>query len=80
MVDLDPLDADDSVFLQQIILNHYAYTGSSVAKFVLDDFENQSRNFVKVFPKDFKKVWLSKKTEQVVNNNIHVNEAFAKKA
>jgi glutamate synthase (NADPH/NADH) large chain len=26
-----------------------------VAKFVLDDLENQLRHFVKVFPKDYKK-------------------------
>ena len=36
------------------------YTGSTVAKFVLDDFENQLKNFVKVFPKDFKKVLLKR--------------------
>ena len=39
-----------------MIQRHYAYTGSTVAKFVLDDFENQLKNFVKVFPKDYKKV------------------------
>jgi glutamate synthase (NADPH/NADH) large chain len=32
-----------------------------VARFVLDDFENQLRNFVKVFPKDYKKALLEKK-------------------
>ena len=63
MVDLDPLDASDSAYLQQMILNHYAYTGSSVAKFVLDDFENQLKNFFKVFPRDYKKALLSKKEE-----------------
>jgi len=63
MVDLDPLDASDSAYLQQMILNHYAYTGSSVAKFVLDDFENQLKNFFKVFPRDYKKALLSKKED-----------------
>jgi glutamate synthase (NADPH/NADH) large chain len=45
-----------------MIEKHYAYTSSKVARFVLDDFENQLRNFVKVFPKDYKKVLLEKKT------------------
>ena len=39
-----------------MIHSHYEYTDSTVAKFVLDDFENQLKNFVKVFPKDYKKV------------------------
>jgi glutamate synthase (NADPH/NADH) large chain len=38
-----------------MISKHYAYTGSTVARFVLDDFENQLKNFVKVFPRDYKK-------------------------
>jgi glutamate synthase (NADPH/NADH) large chain len=56
MVDLDPLDADDAQVLNDMITRHYAYTGSTVARFVLDDFENQLKNFIKVFPKDYKKV------------------------
>ncbi len=61
MVDLDPLDADDAVVLQDMITRHYAHTGSAVAKFVLGDLENQLKNFVKVFPKDYKKVLAQKK-------------------
>lgn len=56
MVDLDPVSQEDIAELQDMIQRHYAYTGSSVAKFVLDDFENQLKSFVKVFPKDYKKV------------------------
>ncbi|MFN8252924.1 MAG: glutamate synthase large subunit [Ferruginibacter sp.] len=60
MVDLDPVDADDAVVLRQMIQKHFDNTGSTVAKFVLGDFENQLRNFVKVFPRDYKKVLLQK--------------------
>ena len=38
-----------------MISKHFEYTRSTVAKFVLDDFENQLKNFIKVFPKDYKK-------------------------
>jgi glutamate synthase (NADPH/NADH) large chain len=55
MVDLDPLTAEDAQVLNDMITRHYAYTGSTVARFVLDDFENQLKNFIKVFPKDYKK-------------------------
>jgi glutamate synthase (NADPH) large chain len=60
MVDLDPVGRQDADELKDMIQLHYAYTGSTVAKFVLDDFENQLQHFVKVFPTDYKKVLLEK--------------------
>jgi glutamate synthase (NADPH/NADH) large chain len=60
MVELDPLDQDDAHWLNEMISKHYKYTGSSVAKFVLDDMDNQLRNFIKVFPTDYKKVLQTK--------------------
>jgi glutamate synthase (NADPH/NADH) large chain len=56
MVDLDPVDADDAAELRDLIENHFLHTGSTVARFVLDDLDNQLRHFVKVFPRDYKKV------------------------
>ena len=61
MIDLDDLTEEDESIIHTMILNHYNYTISSVAKFILDDFENQKLHFVKVFPKDYKKVLLKKK-------------------
>jgi glutamate synthase (NADPH/NADH) large chain len=56
MVDLDPVAAQDAAELRDMIENHFLHTGSTVARFVLDDFDNQLRHFVKVFPRDYKKV------------------------
>lgn len=64
MVDLDPVTNGDSTELKDMIENHFAYTGSTVAKFILDDFENQLKNFVKIFPRDYKKV-LKEKSKTV---------------
>ena len=64
MIDLDPVDQDDAIVLNDLIAKHYAYTASTVAKFVLGDFESQLKNFIKVFPKDYKKV-LSDKKEKI---------------
>jgi glutamate synthase (NADPH) large chain len=61
MVDLDKVSEEDIDELKTMIQKHYAYTASTVAKFVLDDFENQLKNFVKVFPKDYKKALQNKK-------------------
>jgi glutamate synthase (NADPH/NADH) large chain len=58
MVDLDPVEEADKTELFRIISDHFKYTNSAVAKFVLEDFENQLKNFIKVFPKDYKKVLL----------------------
>ncbi|MFY9465641.1 MAG: glutamate synthase large subunit [Sediminibacterium sp.] len=56
MADLDPLNAEDAAVLQSMISKHQQYTNSTVAKFILNDFDNQLKNFVKVFPRDYKKV------------------------
>jgi glutamate synthase (NADPH/NADH) large chain len=50
-----------------MIQRHYVYTGSTVAKFVLDDFDNQLHHFVKVFPTDYKKVLRAATPAPVVN-------------
>ncbi|RXK87175.1 glutamate synthase large subunit [Filimonas effusa] len=63
MVDLDPLDHEDAALLKQMITQHYNTTGSTVAKFVLDDFESQLHHFLKVFPRDYKAVLQTQKTK-----------------
>ena len=62
MVDLDCIEDEDEQLLRELINKHYEYTNSTVAKFVLNDFENQLKNFVKVFPKDYKMVLKQKAT------------------
>ena len=56
MVDLDPLVASDVAQVQEMVSRHYEYTGSSVARFILDDWENQLPHFIKVFPQEYKRV------------------------
>jgi len=55
MVDLDTPDSNDEKFLHEMINRQFSLTGSTVARFILNDFENQIKSFVKVFPKDYKK-------------------------
>jgi len=61
MVDLDPVDGEDEKVLRHMIAQHYQLTNSTVAKFILNDFENQLKNFIKVFPKDYKKILVDTK-------------------
>jgi glutamate synthase (NADPH/NADH) large chain len=67
MVDLDKVDDEDVQWLHSMILKHYQYTGSTVAKFLLDDIENQLKNFIKVFPRDYKRVLFEKKEKARVD-------------
>ena len=67
MIDLDKLEEHDEKLLHEMISKHYKYTNSTVANFLLNDFENQLKNFVKVFPKDYKKVLKEKRIAPVVN-------------
>ena len=66
MVDLDPVDEESSLQLRDLIEKHYQCTQSSVAQFILADFDNQIQHFVKVFPQDYKKVLLSRKIAKEV--------------
>lgn len=67
MVDLDTCDLNDKDELFSMIRKHFEYTGSTVAKFILEDLDNQLQHFVKVFPSDYKKV-LQQKSEGVRQN------------
>ncbi|MEY3059059.1 MAG: glutamate synthase large subunit [Bacteroidota bacterium] len=62
MVDLDPLDQDDVAIVQQLLKEHFRSTNSTVAKFLLSDFDNQRVRFIKVFPRDYKSVLAKQKS------------------
>ncbi|MFT4204483.1 MAG: glutamate synthase large subunit [Chitinophagaceae bacterium] len=68
MVDLDPLDDEDIQALAEMLYKHSQYTGSTIANFILSDLENQIKNFVKVFPREYKHVLAVRKAALVVNS------------
>ena len=59
MVELEPLDAEDFVWLRHRVERHHHETGSEVAARLLADWALVSRSFVKVMPKDYKRVMLA---------------------
>ncbi|HEX7167549.1 MAG TPA: glutamate synthase subunit alpha, partial [Acidimicrobiales bacterium] len=56
MVDLDPLDEDDLDFLRSTVRRHATETDSTVAARLLARWHEAVRHFVKVMPKDYKRV------------------------
>lgn len=66
LVDLDPvIEVDDILTLQMMIQQHQRHTSSKLAKQVLADFDSLLPKFIKVFPRDYKRVLASKKTEEI---------------
>ena len=56
MVDIDPMEDEDRGWLRDIVRRHLAVTGSAVASRLLERWYNEVRAFVKVMPKDYKRV------------------------
>jgi glutamate synthase domain-containing protein 3 len=56
MVDIDPLDEKDEETVRQFVEKHFQFTSSPRAKFILDKWKDMIKNFVKVFPHDYKRV------------------------
>jgi glutamate synthase (NADPH/NADH) large chain len=56
MVDLEGLTAADEAFLQEIIERHVALTGSELSARILEDWRTARAQFVKVMPRDYKRV------------------------
>jgi glutamate synthase domain-containing protein 2/glutamate synthase domain-containing protein 1/glutamate synthase domain-containing protein 3 len=56
-VDLEPLlEAQDVQILRDLVARHMELTGSSRAKWILDNWHEVNGRFIKVFPHEFKRV------------------------
>ncbi len=60
MVDLDDLTEEDVDILTGLITRHFESTGSDVARRILENRSFELEKFVKVFPRDYKKILLEK--------------------
>lgn len=58
-------DTYDSKELQQLITNHYNYTNSPLAKYILDNWATEVDRFMKVTPIEYKKVLKDEKMEAI---------------
>lgn len=70
MVDLEALEDDDIKMLKSLISNHFVYTESTVANYILDYWDEELNKFIKVMPKDFKQVLLKRKQTSVERKEV----------
>ena len=56
MVELQPLDPEDLVWLHDVVARHSSLTGSTLAKSLLSDWPRRSGQFTKIMPTDYQRV------------------------
>ncbi len=65
IVDLLPVEENEDVeLLKEMIQEHNKLTGSSVAKNILDNWETMLSKFIKVYPRDFRRVIEERKRKE----------------
>ncbi len=64
LVDLDELEKDDEEMLKGMITKHLNATGSEVAKGILNNWEEELKHFVKVYPRDYKRILSERKQKK----------------
>ncbi len=61
MIDFDPMDDGAQKELHHYLSNHAKFTNSKIAQHILVNWNNELQHFIKVMPKDFKRVLLQEK-------------------
>jgi glutamate synthase (NADPH) large chain len=56
MIDFDPINDEDLPIINNLIRNHMKYTHSALAKSIIDDLKAKVKHFIKVMPKEYKRV------------------------
>jgi glutamate synthase (ferredoxin) len=75
MVDLEPVElAEDVELLRRLIARHIEYTGSRLAARVLDTWEDSLKRFVKIMPRDYKRVLQAQAKAAAAGRDASFNE------
>ncbi|XP_024399147.1 glutamate synthase 1 [NADH], chloroplastic isoform X2 [Physcomitrium patens] len=80
LVDLDSVEEeDDIILLRSLIQQHQRATHSRLARYVLNHFEALLPKFIKVYPRDFKRVVMEKKTKEAAERSARTGEDLSNK-
>jgi len=64
MVELSEIDSDDEAVIHNLLRNHHLNTGSTIAEFIMDNFETEKKKFIKVLPYEYKKILEMKRLQE----------------
>jgi glutamate synthase (NADPH/NADH) large chain len=67
MIEFERLKKSDTEAISAIVFNHYKYTKSERAKYVLDNFRVESGCFVKVMPLEYKRILQAQEINKVAS-------------
>ena len=70
MVDLDELNGEDKEVVKNLLTNHRDYTKSTVACNILDHWDEYQSKFIKVMPKDYKRVLAAMKKAEAEGTSV----------
>lgn len=71
LVDLDKVEEEEDIMtLRMMIQQHQRYTNSNLARDVLEDFENLLPKFIKVFPREYKRVLANMKAREASIDSV----------
>jgi len=65
MVDIESISAEDAQTIYELVHNHYKYTQSELAYKILDNFSRLIHKFVKVMPREYKRILEMKQAEEI---------------
>ena len=72
MVDLDPLNDKDLLKLHDLIAKHVELTSSKVGAYILQQWEERRGHFIKIIPRDYKKILqkraVKKEKQEAISN------------
>jgi glutamate synthase domain-containing protein 3 len=71
-VDLKPMNKRSIADLRYMLERHVEYTGSTVAKRILDDWEESIAKFVRVMPRDYARVLRELEKKQTAEQPVEV--------
>jgi glutamate synthase domain-containing protein 3 len=74
MVDLEIVNEDDAQWLRTTLRRHLDETGSAVAKQLLERWRDKVRDFVKVMPRDYRRVLEA--AQDAEERGVSVDEAI----
>ena len=63
---------NDELRIKEMLKKHLSYTGSSVAKRILENFDSELENFIKVLPIDFENVLLDKIDKEIDSKVVNL--------